>query len=517
MQNWQVTVVELPVCPADLPVQSKNRCRTSTLASVGISLQNRISLRLFWQAVHATPLFAERSRTRTRDAWQLLAIPGSRSTIPAVDTALRLLPIERLAQPAGKHLAQLFRKEVAEARSEALVGTIVLRPPNLARPAVPAAILVVAAMTALIFFGSYTRREHVDGIAVPADGVVDVASNQAGSITRVLVREGQTVRNGTALAEVSGESESSAGGQTRRAIGTSLAAKLAVLKADLANERVASLLKKQGLEEEARYFRGELAHLSTEVQLQSERAKSAAEIYNHWQSAGKIGAVSGIQMLQQHDSMLQNQGQLAALRRQELELEQTAAKADLALKQLPIDLYQRENAIQRDISDVSAQIAENEMHQSIVIRAPTAGVVTNISAVPGKSVREGDTILSVVPEGSALRAELFVANESIGDIRPGDEVHVTYDAFKDHQYHFQTGRVTSVSATALSANEASRLAGHSITQPRYQVLVKLTAPAHGSYSSHILPGMTLSADVLLRKRSLLSMLIPQDTLTEGAR
>ena len=167
---------------------------------------------------------------------------------------------------------------MAEARSEALVGTIVLRPPNLARPAVPAAILVVAAMTALIFFGSYTRREHVDGIAVPADGVVDVASNQAGSITRVLVREGQTVRNGTALAEVSGESESSAGGQTRRAIGTSLAAKLAVLKADLANERVASLLKKQGLEEEARYFRGELAHLSTEVQLQSERAKSAAEI-----------------------------------------------------------------------------------------------------------------------------------------------------------------------------------------------------------------------------------------------
>lgn len=376
-----------------------------------------------------------------------------------------------------------------------------LRPPSFGRPAMIAATVVSVAMFAILVMGGYTRHERAEGLLLPGTGVVDVTSHQEGLVTRVLVREGQHVAAGTLLADISGERESTVDGGTRQRVVETLTTKRDRLIADIADQRLVGELKARGLRERIDFLSREIGHVSTQIDLQESRVNSAAEIYGHWQQAGKTGAVSGLQMLQQKDTMLQNQAQAADLHRQRLVLDQQRAQATVELAQAPVDTRNELNGIERELSDVSAQIAENEVIRSLILRSPIDGFVSNVTAYTGQPVGPHDVLLSIVPEQRNVRAQLWLESRSVGFVHPGVKVMVRYDAFPDRRLAPQSGHVLSVSGSALPAAEVSRLVGHAVEQPRYQVLVELDGRSPAGEHGHLLPGMTLSADILLGHRS----------------
>lgn len=392
---------------------------------------------------------------------------------------------------------QLFRKEVALARSEGSLGTIVLRPPSFARAAVAAAIVVCTALAAIVVFGGYTRHERVEGVLLPGAGVVEVSPGQNGVVTRLHVSEGQRVTAGMPLIDISGEHESTADGETLQHVLAALTAKRERLRADLADQRLAGELKQQGLHDRIGFLKSEIAHASTQIRLQQNRTDAAADLLHHWEAAGKSGAVSGLQLLQQKDTVLQNQAQTAELQRQKLVLDQDLSQATVELAQAPVDTRNRQNATERDISDVSAHIAESEALRSLTLRAPIDGVVGNVAAYAGQPVAVRDVVLSIVPEHRRVRAQLWLESRSIGFVRTGAPVMIRYDAFPDRRLAAQAGHVVSVSGNTLAAADVSRLVGHTVETPRYQVVAELDGPWPAASGGRLLPGMTLSADILL--------------------
>jgi membrane fusion protein len=156
------------------------------------------------------------------------------------------------------------------------------------------------------------------------------------------------------------------------------------------------------------------------------------------------------------------------------------------------------------LAQLAAQLAQSEAAGGTVLRAPRAGVVSTLLVKPGQNVTSGQPLLSILPHGSALQAQLLVPSNAIGFVHNGTPVVLRYQAYPYEKFGQQYGQVVQVSRSALSPAEAATLLGQSITTPLYRVMVSLDRQTINAYgkAQALKPGMALNADLLLDRRSL---------------
>ena len=196
------------------------------------------------------------------------------------------------------------------------------------------------------------------------------------------------------------------------------------------------------------------------------------------------------------------------------ELEQ---KAQPFLEQLgvvkdPEERQKRRNEIYRQVLDIEIgeRMVERELKQNRVqedakrenvIRAPIAGVVTNIAVARGETIAENALLATVLPKGSGLQAQLLVPTRAIGFVRPGNEVVLRYDSFPFQRFGQYRGTVEAVSRTVWSPGE--KVGPMNAREPVYRIDVKLDkqlVSANGQEFA-LRPGMLVNADLLLEKRT----------------
>ncbi|HET7300323.1 MAG TPA: HlyD family efflux transporter periplasmic adaptor subunit, partial [Oleiagrimonas sp.] len=146
-----------------------------------------------------------------------------------------------------------------------------------------------------------------------------------------------------------------------------------------------------------------------------------------------------------------------------------------------------------------------EAERAMVLRAPSAGMVSTLLAKAGQHVLTGQSLLSIVPRGATLQAQLLVPSRAVGFIEPGSRVVLRYQAYPYQKFGQQYGRVASISRSALGPAEIAALTGQRATQPLYRINVRLDHQAIVAYghAQALKPGMALSADILMERRSLL--------------
>src|SRR5258706_893357 len=100
-------------------------------------------------------------------------------------------------------MPQLFRQEAIDAQREKYLGEA-----TIARPVPFWVFTVVAAGTALLLiavplWGQYTRREQLEGYLALDTGAARGLIPDAGRVTELLVKEGDAVKAGHAMAKIS--------------------------------------------------------------------------------------------------------------------------------------------------------------------------------------------------------------------------------------------------------------------------------------------------------------------------
>ncbi len=96
---------------------------------------------------------------------------------------------------------------------------------------------------------------------------------------------------------------------------------------------------------------------------------------------------------------------------------------------------------------VERDVAAQDQLDRIEIRAPTSGVVHQLSAhTIGGVIRAGDTIREVVPETDDLRIEARLQPQDIDQVHPGQTAFVRFSAFNQRVTPQLTGTVSFVSA-----------------------------------------------------------------------
>ena len=73
----------------------------------------------------------------------------------------------------------------------------------------------------------------------------------------------------------------------------------------------------------------------------------------------------------------------------------------------------------------------------------------------GTVVQPGTVLLTLVPKDDTLRAEVWVPNDDIGFVRPGQTVRLKFAAFPFQKYGMVEGTVEHVSADAADGNIGS--------------------------------------------------------------
>jgi len=125
--------------------------------------------------------------------------------------------------------------------------------------------------------------------------------------------------------------------------------------------------------------------------------------------------------------------------------------------------YRRQ--LQTERADVAAQfdraqqdLAKQSHRQGLLeLRAPQGGVVKDLATHTAGTVASPGTILmTLVPEGDRLIAEVWVSNEDVGFVRQGQKVKLKLAAFQFQKYGLIQGKVLQVTADASEAPPGPR-------------------------------------------------------------
>jgi HlyD family secretion protein len=168
------------------------------------------------------------------------------------------------------------------------------------------------------------------------------------------------------------------------------------------------------------------------------------------------------------------------------------------------------------------------------LKAPQAGIVKDLAtATKGAVVQPGMVLLTLVPRGEALVAEVQVKNEDIGFVQTGQPVRLKLAAYPFQKYGLVEGSVLTVAADSQNAgngqtaNAMNSIAGGALSAgtPGYKALVKLQnqhleASSGDQTRRYALEaGMAVSAEIHQGRRTIMEYLLSpvSKTLHEAGR
>jgi membrane fusion protein len=157
--------------------------------------------------------------------------------------------------------------------------------------------------------------------------------------------------------------------------------------------------------------------------------------------------------------------------------------------------------------DSSEQEFNEHSSKRIQLIAPIDGVVTQISASVGQTVRPDLPIMTIVPEGSAAEVLLLIPSRSIGFIRMGQKVSVRYQAYPYEHYGRHYGVVKEIARAALPPQEVVQHIR--VDEPVYTVRVALPSNylEYQGRQLPLTPGMVVEADVELDRLKIYQWLL----------
>jgi len=416
---------------------------------------------------------------------------------------------------------QLYRPEALSARHVKWFGEIVLLRPITFSFLCGFAVFAALTIVGFLVFASYTKRTSVSGLLVPDLGLVKVYVPQFGIVERKYVIEGQSVKRGEVLYVLSSERQSGTHGGIQASISRQVTVRQESMLSELdktrrlqKDERAALVKKIDGLISES-------AKVDSQIEGQSSRVRLAEEAVVRMRDLSERNFISKEQLQQRQADALDQRARLQSLERDQINIRRDMTSLNGELTSLPLRHQNQVAQIERGITSLGQELTESEAKRRLEITAPEAGIVTAVAAEVGQMVDGSKPLVSIVPNGATLQAQLYAPSKSIGFIRPGDNVLLRYQAFPYQKFGQSKGTVAFVSKIALSGNELANMTNSAVNgigggEPLYRITVNLAEQAVTAYGKPqiLQAGMSIDADIFQERRRLYEWVLePLYTIT----
>lgn len=400
----------------------------------------------------------------------------------------------------------LFRQEVLAARADTASGASIGIRQVGASTLIAFFVGMAALVVLLLVFGQYTKKERVSGELQPRDGVAMIVSQEAGVIRRVLVSEGQAVKAGDLLAEISNEHYSDAG-NTQALLEKNLEGQRNQVNAQAEGQSQAHEASLASLAQRAAQSQRDIDTLGEEIRLQAQQIASASKLVDQLKPLLDERIISDLQYEQQRQQLLDQTARLQTLKRQrgaaQAELGQALQERQRLMAQHRMDTA----SLGRDLLSLQQEAVQRRGARVVLLKAPIDGVVSGLMATPGQSTAANAQLASIVPTRSHLDAVLYVPSTAMGFIKAGQRVRISYDAFPYQRFGQYGGTVRSVSQTDVAVTPPGGSAND--RRAMFIVRVALDEGKVRAYGADITlrSGHTLSADIEIDRRSLIRWML----------
>lgn len=442
-----------------------------------------------------------------------------------------------------KHSAELeirrFQSEIAEVREAPEPMTLRVT------TWVTAGVILVC-----IAFAAVARVDRVvtsdRGKIVPAQGTILFQALDNSLIRTLDVREGDRVHKGQLLATLDPTFAEADVDQLQRQL-SSLDAQIARATAEQRGEVYAppltepakdqyALLQKNLFDQRASQFKAQMASFNQKIaQTQAtiqrlrgnearykEREKISRQIEGMRQTLVEKQAGSLLNLMMASDSRLEmlrtmEEGQNSLVEAQH-QIASLQADRDAFVQQWMSTSSQDLVTAQGTRDTVLAQLAKAYRHKDLVklIAPEDAIVLTRAKVSVGAVLKEGETLITIVPENAPIEAELNISAREVGFVRANDEVSLKVDAFPFTEHGLARGKLSWVSEGAFSLDDDGKP-----VEPYYKARVSIKDMRFTRVPTtfRLIPGMTLSGDIHIGDRSVLGYLVSGATrnLNEAMR
>ena len=363
----------------------------------------------------------------------------------------------RAAQNAIEQRVQTSQDEMVLQQSRFLARTITWTLIGTAGAAL-AWLALAKTEEVVIATGKLEPIGDVKVVQMPVGGVLD----------KILVKDGERVKQGQVLLRLDNEATLDRQASTRKGI-FAMEQQLRLKQVEL--QRYLSLNDT------------EQAVLRRNIQLEQ-------QILDRLNALQKVGASSELQYLQQRNKVREVEG----------ELEKTTVDR---LRQTAI-LEQDIERLRGELAELRSKLTEltvNIRYQDI--RSPVDGLVFDLKPTGLGFVAQGsEPVMQIVPY-DALQAKVEIESSDIGFVRVGKAVDISIDSFPSHDFGVVQGTVKSIGSDALPPDELRKTY-------RYPASIRLNSQQFKLKDGSKLPlqvGMSLTANIKLRKVSWLQLLL----------
>lgn len=403
---------------------------------------------------------------------------------------------------------RLFREEALLFAGQHALGGI-----NIVQPVANRIItvfLMITSCVALVYLwmGDYARKETVHGYLDPLAGVVDIYPRERGAVVRsILVSRGEEVEAGQPLMEVAFEIIDAKGKDTFVEISNGLASRQRQLNDQMGHHDLFFRREKQRLQNHLAEFDAELGQQGRFLSLQQRRVALTDKLLVSLQKLRETGAIAEVEWLQTVSEKYEQEKEIVAIQQKTIQLQSAREATSHQLVQLPIREANEKLRTQLELSAVEQQLVEVASKRETLILAPVDGRVSSLQAKVGNPTETGLPLLSILPRDSELESILLLPSSAVGFADIGQEVKLKFAAYPHQRFGAQPARLVSISETPVKAHEL--LAPIRVTAPVYVARARLERNFIKVMGKQriLQPGMLLSADIILERRSLMDWLL----------
>lgn len=223
-----------------------------------------------------------------------------------------------------------------------------------------------------------------------------------------------------------------------------------------------------------------------------------------------------------HDYLLREQERiaaerdLAAQRSRLIETRSALSGAQEELHVLTTDLRQQTldglRQAREQVQQFAPDVAKTGQRDRLMqLRAPVSGTVQQLAVhTVGGVVTPAQPLLAIVPSDETLEVEATVLNKDIGFVRPGQRATVKVESFPYTRYGYLTGTVETVSHDAAQDEKLGLIFPARVRLLQAHLIIDGVRVA-------LTPGMSLSVEIKTGKRRVIDYLLsPLQTHTEEA-
>jgi len=427
--------------------------------------------------------------------------------------------ITQSAKKLRKHL------DYIDSRSEALL----LSSTKSSRILIWLSFLFFISMIVWMYFSKIDQLVRGVGRVIPSQKTQSIQNLEGGIISKILVREGDTVQENEALVELdkkdflSKEEENKLKIYELETMIQRLSAEAndekfvvndGVLKKKLEQELLLYNANKQLLKEEISILKKQLFQKKNELKEKKTKINHLGNTLKLTRSevdmkikllSESVGSKAELNLAEQKLSSIEGEYETTKLAIPRLlsEIEEVKSK----IKQVKIKFQKKAVEKLNKAKDELARVKQSNISKKnrvirATVRSPVTGIVQRVLInTLGGVVKPGESIMEIIPSNDTLIINTKIRPSDIAFIHPNQEAIVRFSAYDFTIYGSLKAKVINISADTIT-DEIDR-------KSYYQVEIKTERNYLGETQGklQIMPGMMATVDILTGKKSVLDYIL----------